>query len=192
MDAGSWLGTMESVVLRPIGADDDPMVLEVFADTRANELALLPPDMAVGFIAQQWDARVRSYRAAYPGARESAIVVDGTAVGYVVWSCPADLPAGATSSDPIDGPACLVDIAVRAAWRGRGVGTEVIGRLLAEADALGVGVVLHVDVGNPALALYCRVGFVESGRDAVRVAMARRSRGTANRPGGHRQLNTAS
>lgn len=44
-------------------------------------------------------------------------------------------------------------------WRGRGIGTALVGRLLARAGRAGLPVGLDVIRGNPAFALYRRIGF---------------------------------
>ena len=49
----------------------------------------------------------------------------------------------------------------------RGLGTEILKVLLAEADALGLPVELDVLLGSPADRFYERHGFVKQGRDDI-------------------------
>ena len=53
----------------------------------------------------------------------------------------------------------IVDIALLPEHRGGGVGTQLVRDLLAEADADGKSVTIHVERMNPALRLYERLGF---------------------------------
>jgi ribosomal protein S18 acetylase RimI-like enzyme len=53
----------------------------------------------------------------------------------------------------------IVDIALLPERRGNGIGTSLLRDLLAEADATGKSVTIHVERFNPALRLYERLGF---------------------------------
>jgi GNAT superfamily N-acetyltransferase len=53
-----------------------------------------------------------------------------------------------------------LSMAVRPEHRGRGIGTQLLDRLLAEADRSYRAVSLSVSDGNPAVRLYQRLGFV--------------------------------
>jgi ribosomal protein S18 acetylase RimI-like enzyme len=55
---------------------------------------------------------------------------------------------------------CIVDIALLAPFRGRGIGSRLLSGLLAEADEDGLVVRIHVEYNNPAQHLYLRHGFV--------------------------------
>lgn len=53
----------------------------------------------------------------------------------------------------------VIDVALLQAWRGHGIGSSLLGELLAEASAAGRPVSLHVERENPAQCLYQRLGF---------------------------------
>jgi len=53
----------------------------------------------------------------------------------------------------------IVDIALLAEHRGRGVGSSLLRDLLAEADAAGKRVTIHVERMTPAFRMYRRLGF---------------------------------
>ncbi len=65
----------------------------------------------------------------------------------------------------------LVDIALLPDFRKRGVGTELIRRLFSEAAGAGKPVTIHVEVFNPARALYERLGFAPKGEQGMYVLM---------------------
>jgi ribosomal protein S18 acetylase RimI-like enzyme len=160
-----------AVTLRPAGESDRPLLLRVFAGTRERELALLPGDAAArdAFLRLQFAAQERSYRAQTPEASCDVVLADGEPVGrLVVARRPGEIR--------------LVDIALLPEHRGAGIGTALLARLLAEADAAGAVTTLHVGLGNRARGLYERLGFTEAGRDGVHAAMRRLPR----------QVNTAS
>jgi ribosomal protein S18 acetylase RimI-like enzyme len=66
-----------------------------------------------------------------------------------------------------------MDIALAPAYRGRGIGTQLLRDLMAEADASGRKLSIHVEVNNPARALYDRLGFRPAGEHGVYVLMER-------------------
>lgn len=90
-------------------------------------------------------------------------------LGFVAVEGASDIPVGAVWSrlpEGIDkGFACVDEetpelaVAVLPGHRGRGVGTALLKRLLAEASALFPAVCLSVSPENPARRLYERMGF---------------------------------
>jgi ribosomal protein S18 acetylase RimI-like enzyme len=148
--------------LRSAGPDDHSFMLDVYASARADELALLPWEEATkrGFVEQQFRAREADYRAHHPHASDDVIEVDGE-------------PAGRLFVDRRDDEIQVVDIALLPAFRGRGVGTMLLDELIAEADAGGRAVTLHVEASNPARSLYDRLGFGPVADGGVYLSMAR-------------------
>ena len=80
------------------------------------------------------------------------------------------VPNGTTTCDGVDAgrlyvqrrddELCIVDIALLAKFRGRGIGSLLLSQLEAEADEDHLVVRIHVEHGNPAQRLYLRHGFV--------------------------------
>jgi ribosomal protein S18 acetylase RimI-like enzyme len=66
-----------------------------------------------------------------------------------------------------------LSVAVRPDARGRGVGTELLRRLLLRADASHDSVSLSVSVENPAVRLYERLGFASVTLDGGSLTMRR-------------------
>lgn len=138
--------------LRPAGPGDADFLLALFNQARARDFDLLPLDAAgkALLVRMQCDAQERHYRACYPGARFEVMEAGGKAVGRVVVHRDGER-------------LLLVDIALATAWRGQGLGGQVIGALMAEAAVDGLPVRLHVRHDNPARGLYRRLGFRETG-----------------------------
>ncbi len=58
-------------------------------------------------------------------------------------------------------------------WRGRGIGTRLLRRVMEEVDARGQNVSLSVSASNGALRLYERAGFVRMRQDGDAITMRR-------------------
>jgi ribosomal protein S18 acetylase RimI-like enzyme len=67
----------------------------------------------------------------------------------------------------------IMDIALLPEFRNRGFGTALLDSLIAEADAAGVKVSIHVEVFNPARKLYQRLGFRQAAERGVYLLLER-------------------
>jgi ribosomal protein S18 acetylase RimI-like enzyme len=65
----------------------------------------------------------------------------------------------------------VIDIAMLEEHRNCGIGGELLRRLQQECEAQGCTLRLQVFHGNPAIRLYERLGFVQSGTDAMYMQM---------------------
>jgi ribosomal protein S18 acetylase RimI-like enzyme len=146
----------DALHLRPITDADVPLLLRIYASTRAAELAAVPWDDAAkaAFVQMQFQAQHQHYRQQYADAQfcvAEAGSEDGqgrVAVGRLyVWRRAGSLH--------------IVEITILPEFRQRGFGTWLLQALQCEAAAAGrAGVVsIHVEHGNPALSLYRRLGF---------------------------------
>jgi ribosomal protein S18 acetylase RimI-like enzyme len=153
---------VERVVLRPAGDADRTFLAQVYASTRIDELALLPwsDEQKAGFIAHQFEAQDAHYRLHYDDAAFDVIEVDGE-------------PAGRLYVHRGPGEIRIVDIALTPSFRGRGLGTRLLGALIAEADGGGRKLSIHVEKENPARRLYERLGFRPAGEHGVHLLMER-------------------
>ena len=98
------------------------------------------------FLRSQFDAQDAWYRENYIGATLDVVVIDGGPAGRLyVHRGPSEIR--------------IVDIALLLEHRGGVVGTSLLRDLIAEADAAGKSVTIHVERLNPALRLYERLGF---------------------------------
>lgn len=137
------------ITLRPIGPDDMDLLLRVYGSTREEEMAMVvdwSAEQKAGFVRQQFEAQHAWYQDHYQGARFDVILVDG-------------VPAGRLYVHRREAEIRLVDITFLPEFRGGGFGTSLLRDLLAEGEAAGKPVTIHVEVFNPAMRLYERLGF---------------------------------
>lgn len=138
-----------SVTFRPITSEDRELLLRVYRSTREDELAMVvdwTPEMKDAFILQQFTAQHTWYQEHYQGAEFLVILVDGAPAGRLyVHRRPSEIR--------------LVDIALLPEYRNTGLGTRLLCDLLAEGEATGKPVTIHVEIYNPAMRLYLRLGF---------------------------------
>ena len=139
----------EGLELRPSREPDREFLLALYASTRADELAATGWSAAErdAFVRMQFDLQDRHYRASFPGAEHSLIVLGHRAIGRLI-----------VDRGPVE--IRVIDISLVPAHRGQGIGSTLLRRVLAEATVAGVPVGLSVDAANPARHLYERLGFV--------------------------------
>ena len=161
--------TASGVTLRPAVAADRAFLFDVYASTREPELALVDwsPAQRQAFLEQQFSAQDLTYRGRYPTGRFLVIEQSGHAIGRLyIGRLPNEIR--------------VVDISLVPAHRGHGIGTGLIRRLMAEAEAEGAALTLYVEAFNPAHRLYSRLGFRRiDEHGAYELLMWRPERGTA-------------
>jgi ribosomal protein S18 acetylase RimI-like enzyme len=138
----------ERVTLRPITAQDQPFLCRLYAGTRTEELSVLDWSdvQKEAFLQMQFNAQHTHYMAHYPEASFQVIELVGASVGRLyVDRRPSEIG--------------IVDIALLAEYRGRGIGTRLIKQVLREGQTSDRRVVIHVEHYNRALSLYQRLGF---------------------------------
>lgn len=146
--------------LRPAVASDRPFLVELYAETRAAELSIVPwtDEQRGTFLDLQFRAQDNDYHSRYPTASFDVVLADGEAVGRLYV-------------DRSEETLHLIDIAVVAAWQHHGIGTVLLADLLDEAVRSDRPVTLFVDSANPVRAWYERLGFVTTGENALYTQM---------------------
>ncbi len=151
------------VTLREEGDADLEFLAALYASTREEELRPVdwPDAQKLDFLRQQFELQRAHYRRHYPHAEWLLVVRDEAAIGRLY-------------ADTTRVEVRLMDIALAAGERNRGLGTALMDRLLGYADTHELPVTLHVEPFNPALRLYERLGFVARETRGVYLFMERR------------------
>lgn len=92
-------------------------------------------------------------------AESGGRVIGGAGLTLLDW--------GPTRGHPDPRRGRVVNVYTEPEWRRQGVALALLGRLLAEADALNLGL-LSLGTSDQARSLYERLGFVPAGREMIR------------------------
>lgn len=133
---------------RPAVESDRAFLLDLFASTRATEMAMVPwtEEQKQKFIESQFAAQVRGYADMFPDAVHEILSVSSELVGRLYLSREAERLQ-------------ILDITIAPAARNRGIGTQVLREILALADGVQKAVTIYVEPYNPSLRLFTRLGF---------------------------------
>ena len=105
-----------------------------------------PPEQLESYLYAQFKGQALEYARRFPGARFDVIEVDAQPVGRFYVARHRDAYV-------------IIDIAVAAAWRRKGIATRLIRDLQNEAGDRGAAIQLQVRADDPARELYARLGF---------------------------------
>lgn len=141
-----------SLTLRPVRSDDEDFLFEVYASTRAEEVAGLPWDanQRESFLKMQFAAQQQDYERRFPDGDHRLMLVDG---------CPAGRVYLARSEKEIR----ILDIALVPEHRNKSIGTRIINDLLDEASQAQKPVRVYVERFSPSIHLFERLGFSRAG-----------------------------
>lgn len=136
--------------LRPIEDTDRGRIAEIYATTRAHELARVPwsDEQKRAFTDSQSRQQEVHYGLHYPGAERLLVEATGEAIGRIYVDTAAEVR--------------LMEVTLLPPWRNRGIGTQLTRIVLEYADMLRLPASLHVEPFNPAKRMYERLGFVVS------------------------------
>lgn len=150
----------ERVRLVEIRSEDRPFLLGVYGSTRADELALVnwTEEQKRQFVAMQFEAQDRYYRANWPDAEYDVVYWD-------------EQPAGRLIVDRRENEIRVMDLALLPEFRSKGIGTFLLRRAMQEARATNKPVTIHVERHNRALSLYGRLGFVPIQEEGIYILM---------------------
>jgi ribosomal protein S18 acetylase RimI-like enzyme len=150
----------DPITKRSASPEDEDFLAAVYASTRREEVAAWgwPREQGESFIKMQYDARRRSYQAAFEDAEWSILLA-------------GDIRAGSMIVRRSTSEIRLVDIALLAEYRNRGFGSTLIAELIEESQQRNVPLRLSVLQGNRAIHLYRRLGFVGYQGDGMYMEM---------------------
>ncbi|MDR3775211.1 MAG: GNAT family N-acetyltransferase [Terracidiphilus sp.] len=147
--------------LRVAQPGDLPFLFDLYCDVRGPEVSAWgwPAIQRDAFLRMQFEAQRRGYEAAYPEAIHHIVLCGGEAIGHRL---------AASTREGMR----LVDIALLAAHRKRGIGSRLIRQLMDDCRGSRSALRLQVLRGNPVQGLYRRLGFTETGADQMYIEMA--------------------
>src|SRR5687767_10939668 len=136
------------LALRPECSDDEPLLYNLYASTREEELALTDWNAATreSFLRMQFNAQRAGYRTMFPEGEFIMVLAGGTPIGRLVVN---------RTTEEIR----VVDLVITPVQRNRGIGTALMTQLIDESQNLHKPVRLHVLRGSRAFAWYQRLGF---------------------------------
>jgi ribosomal protein S18 acetylase RimI-like enzyme len=143
------------ITLRAVREPDDPFLFELYATTRASEMALVPwtNTQKQAFLQMQFTAQKNSYAKEYPDAQHAVICRDEEPVGRLYLARCQDCFR-------------ILDITVADRCRNKGIGSSVLKEILQEAIQAGKPTTIYVERVNPSMRLFERLGFsIASVRD---------------------------
>lgn len=142
--------------LRPITPDDLGLLARIYASTREDELALTDwnDEQKAAFLAQQFSAQHQYYQEHYHDTSFDIIELDGEPIGRLYLARWLEERR-------------IVDIALLPPYRNQGIGATLLQTIMAEARQASLPVRIHVEMFNPALTFYNRLGFRKIGERGV-------------------------
>lgn len=148
------------ITLRAALPEDEPFLLEVYASTRAQEMALVPWDdnQRKSFLTMQFAAQHSYYKAQYPDASYSLI-------------CREEVPLGRFYVLRNEEDIRILDLTLLPDYRNGGIGTALLQNLLEEAAQSGKRVQIYVETYNPSLRLFERLGFKNIAEEGINFLM---------------------
>src|SRR5258705_3426782 len=153
-------GAHSAITLRPVVAEDAPLLLELYASTRADEMAMVPwtREQQEAFLRMQFDAQQAHYKKIQPDANHDIIMSNGRPVGRLYV---------ARTKGHIE----IMDITVLPQERNAGIGGSLIRALMDEAES-SRPLRIYVENFNPSLRLFQRMGFKAIEEDGFMLLMA--------------------
>jgi ribosomal protein S18 acetylase RimI-like enzyme len=144
-------------VLTPISRSDEPFLLELYASTRAAEMALAPfwsAEQKLLFLQSQFAAQDRYYRERYPNASFHLIELDGRRAGRLYL---------AELADEIR----IIDLAFLPALFDPGIFVALIEEILQKAERAAKPARIYLENGDPQTEIFVRLGFRKIGEHGI-------------------------
>jgi ribosomal protein S18 acetylase RimI-like enzyme len=149
-----------NITLRPAGPSDYDFLLDVYASTRADEMAIVPwtDEQRLAFVKSQFSLQQDHYSKKYPTANHDIILSHGKQVGRLYVAS-------------LEKEIRIVDITLLPAERNVGIGSYLLKQLIHQARHESKVTTIYVEVYNPSLSLFKRLGFTASQQDGFHLLM---------------------
>lgn len=151
------LDSCEDWRLREASEQDSEQLYHLFTSSRDDlgpALSGWSESQRDTFLRIQFKAQQDQYRQTHPNLTYKVVARQDEIIGQLI-------------SASADREIHILDIALLPRFRNRGIGTRLLRELLGQATRLKKNVNLQVQVNNPAINLYQRLGFFDVGGDAV-------------------------
>lgn len=137
-----------NIILRPATETDLVFQFNLYADTRADEMSLVnwSNEQKHAFLSQQFQAQTHHYLVNFPNSTTRIIYLNDQPVGRLILNITETYIH-------------IIDIALLFKYRNSGIGSILLKDLLKDATSLNLLIVLRVEIFNPAIRLYQRLGF---------------------------------
>ena len=148
-----------AITLRDALAEDEAFLREVYASSRAHEMALVPwsDEQREAFLRMQFDAQHSYYHEQFPTADYKIILQDDEPIGRVYVHRTEEIR--------------VLDITILPAYRNQGMGSSIMLELMAEGSRAGKPVSIWVEHFNPARALFERLGYSKIQEDGYNLLL---------------------
>ena len=158
-DQNQTSNVSSAITLRPAVAADEPLLLEIYASTRADEMAMVPwtREQQEEFVRMQFAAQQEHYKKLQPDASHDIIMFNGRSVGRLYV---------ARTKERIE----IMDITLLPQDRNSGVGSNLIRGLMDEASP-SRPLRIYVESFNPSLRLFERLGFKAVDEEGIHLLM---------------------
>jgi len=159
-NAGEEPPNNSTISTRPVQRDDATLLLELYASTRAEELALVPwtDEQRQAFVRLQFAAQQDHYRKQYPLAIHEIVLVNERPIGQLYVA-------------RLEHEMRIIDFTIMPDQRNAGVGSVLLRRLLNEAGLAARVVRIYVEDFNPSLRLFERMGFKAVAKEGMHLLM---------------------
>ena len=148
LDPQSQLAQVSNIQFRELEESDMEFLQELYATTRAAELAMLPwsDEQKNEFVQMQFEAQHGFYQEQFADSE--------------FWILErAGLKLGRLYLDRRENEFRIVDISLMPNFQGMGLGSQILKAVMADAQSQQLPVTIHVEKNNPAMKLYKRLGF---------------------------------
>jgi RimJ/RimL family protein N-acetyltransferase len=148
-----------AITLRDVLEADEAFLREVYAGSRAEEMALVPwsDEQREAFLRMQFDAQHSYYHAQFPTADYKVILENTEPIGRIYIHRTEEIR--------------VLDITILPAHRNRGLGSAIIRKLMVEGSLAGKAVSIWVEHFNPSRKLFDRLGFSQIQKDGYNLLM---------------------
>lgn len=148
------------ISLRPVTNHDTGFLERLYSESRDWEFrgVNMPLEQKVTFLKQQFKAQDNAYKASFIKADNSIIQLKEADIGRLM-------------TNRRDDALHIIDIALLSNYRGRGIGSDIICMLKKDAQDSNIPIELKVVQNNPAVNLYRRQDFQQTGLNGHHMSM---------------------